>query len=552
MADKTLQPVKVHTMKLRLYPSGEQKQKMETFFRALHVAYNITFHEVFQRNPEVCTAPKEDGAVWPDFKKITNAKWKQYLISQNLVVAEAPAASLTTNGGVFLKDGKRAWEKVMQKGPVNPERRREFHFYNAAHPRRSFLVQVPAKNISPSPDNGKVAWITIPKAGRMKARGFDQRLRFGEDGQYSYAGAIQSGWLTKNLTVQVSKDTCGDFFASITFSDGKKGELYLELPAAEAPQPVGVDAGIKDVAIMSTGDKIANPHFKKKKEKSLERLNRALSRRWGPANMGYRDYNKAIRQENHRHPEDPPEPLAQPGRRYLATQQKKARLERRIACQRETYYHQQTALLVRRSSLIAVESLKVKNMMRNHKLAFALADAAMSRFLSMVKYKAERLSVPLLETDTFAPTSQLCSVCGAKYPPARNLSVRTWKCPSCGTYHDRDVNAARNILALAQCGGKPPDAEDEVAPPKPSGAGTRRRRRTGVIPEHPEVNVVYSRELTRRNDPRYIIINTATGRVMDDAQGAGYRSISNAVNCYKAKLRRAALADQHDTRASSR
>lgn len=538
MREMTKQKISTYTMKLRLYPSPEQKTAIDNILRALHIAFNITFHQVFLKNPVICTAPKENGAVWPDWKKIAAKEWRAFLIRENPAVDYAPAASLTTNNGLFLSDSRKAWEKTMGKIPIDPNKRKEFHFYSAAKPRRSFLVQITPKNLIPSHENEKVAWISIPKVGKIKARGFNRKLCFGKDGQYSYADALASNELPKQLTIRVSKDTCDEYFVSITFSEGKEQtrSLYLETPLAEHKEPIGVDVGVKDIAILSTGTKIENKHFKKGKQQTLKRLNRKLSRRWGPANIAYRDYNRDIRQDNRTLPDEMRQPLSSPSKRYQKTQRQKAIIERRISQRRNTYYHQQTAALVQESSMIAMETLLVKNMMRNHKLAYALSDAAMSDFLAKVTYKAERYHIPLSCIGTFEPTSQLCSVCKEKNPRIRNLGIRAWTCPNCGERHDRDINAAKNILHIALTKGSIKDApipvkETEKPPGKP-----RVRTKPIPFPDRPELSIVFSKELTRPNNPRYVIKNTHTGAVIDDAQGAGYRSIANARNCYKAKF----------------
>lgn len=544
MPEMFKQRITTYSMKLRIYPSAEQAAKIDRIFRALHLAYNMTFHEVFLLNPAVCTPPKPDGSVWPDFRKMARAEWKDHLISLNPAIAEAPAAAITTNNGLFLLDAKRAWEKGMHKLPVKPENRRDFRFYSAAKPRSSFLVQIPPSSLLPSADNAKVAWVTIPKVGRVKARGFNRRLWFGESGQHTYIEALDAGELPKQLTIRVSKDNCGDYFVSITFSEGKKQDrfLYLQMPVPETAVPIGIDVGIRDIAALSTGQKIGNRHFKKEKDRTLTRLNRELSRRWGSANLAFRDYNKEIRSENRRNPDAEPKPLAQPSKRYLASKQKKAQIERRIAQRRNTYYHQQTAALVRQSSMIAIETLHVKNMLRNHKLAYALSDAAMSDFLEKLKYKAARKGIEVRCVGTFEPTSQLCSACSTPYPPAKHLGVRAWTCPQCGARHDRDVNAAKNILQIALTRGSVPDKAEAHTERKQSPPAAPRRRRIGeIIPGKPEIAAVFSRELTRHNDPRYVIKNTKTGEILDDAQGVGYRSASNAKNCYKAKIKWASL-----------
>ena len=542
MQHMDLQEISTYTMKLRLYPSNAQQESMGKIFRALHIAYNMTFHEVFQKNPRVCSKPNKDGAVWPDYKKMVKKEWRQYLIEQNPAVAYAPAASLMNKNGLFALDAKRAWKTGMHNLPVEDKLREDFRFYNAGKPRRSFFVQVPSKNLELSPDNGKVVWIQIPKVGRMKARGFNRKLRFGKDGCYSYEDALLNGVLPKDVSARISCDTCGDYYVSLTFSQGKSDDrrLYLETKRAENKEQIGIDVGIKDIATVSTGDKIENKHFKHAKQAELSRLNKALSRRWGPSNMAFRDYNKNVRQNNQGKPPEEREPIATPGNRYLKTQRKKSRLERKVARQRQTYYQQQTAALVCRSSMIAAETLLVTNMMRNHKLAYALSDAAMSEFLGMLKYKAERYGVSVRCIGMFEASSQLCHACGEKNPRIKNLQIRSWVCPACGASHDRDINAAKNILKIAlEKGGVADEIVKEQDGKKPAPAKKRKRGRDmPVYPDVPHIVVTFSKELTKSNDPRYVIQNKDTNTILDDAQGYGYRSASNAKNCYKAKCSR--------------
>lgn len=539
MHEMMKQKVSSYSMKMRLYPSGQQRDSIDKILRALHIAYNLTFHQVFLMNPAVCSEPNKDGACWPDYRKMAKKEWRAYLIAQNPAVEDAPAASLTTNNGLFRTDAKRAWETGMHNLPIDPERRKDFHFYHSGKPRRSFYVQMESKNLILSAENEKVAWVTVPKVGRIKARGFNPRLRFGDQGKHSFAEAQQAGELPKSLSIRVSKDTCGDYFVSITFTEAKDNRynLHLETPVVSDKVPIGVDAGIKDIAILNTGQKIENKHFKQKKQKTLSTLNRELSRRWGPANMAYRDYSHHLRQEKRRTP-DADVPLAKPSNRYLKSQATKALIERKIARQRNTYYHQQTAALVRQSNLIAMETLLVTNMMRNHKQARALADAAMSDFLAKLRYKAERYQIPVCCIGMFEPTSQLCSSCGTKDERLKDLGIRYWTCQHCGAKHDRDVNAARNILKIAIEKGGIQDKQVKEAPAEKPPPGKRRvGKQTAFLPDMPDVAVVYSKELTRLNDPRYVIKNTKTNTILDDAQGAGYRSAANARNCYKAKIR---------------
>lgn len=135
---------------------------------------------------------------------------------------------------------------------------------------------------------------------------------------------------------------------------------------------------------------------------------------------------------------------------YEHTKLKLAKLERKVARRRENYNHNVTAEIVNKASFVGIESLNVKGMMSNRHLAYALSDAAMYDVLSKIKYKADRQGIPVVEIGQWEPSSQLCHVCGYQNKKVKNLNVRDWTCPQCGAHHDRDINAAINILNMAK------------------------------------------------------------------------------------------------------
>jgi putative transposase len=221
-------------------------------------------------------------------------------------------------------------------------------------------------------------------------------------------------------TVTVTKDTAERYFVTLCLD-----EAVEKLPAAHLA--VGVDLGITALATLSTGERILNP-------RPLDRLTRQLTR-------AQQDLSRK----------------AKGSKRRAAQRLKVARIHARIADARADHLHKVTTDLVRRFDVIAVEDLNVRGMVKNHALARALSDAGLGEFLSMLRYKCEWYGRELRQVDRFYPSSKRCFDCGHVLEELA-LGIREWDCPKCGKHHDRDVNAAKNILAAGQAvtarGGK--------------------------------------------------------------------------------------------------
>ena len=186
-----------------------------------------------------------------------------------------------------------------------------------------------------------------------------------------------------------------------------------------APVPtVGVDVGIKHLAVTSEGVYYANPKALKRYQRKLKRLQRRLSKR----NKGSRNWYKL--------------------------KDKIAKLHYRIMCIRQDAQHKASTEITNSASCIGIESLNVGGMLKNHRLARALSDTSLSSFLEMLKTKAERINVEIVEADTFYPSSKTCSACGSVNGDL-SLSDRTYHCSVCGHTQDRDLNAAINLRTLA-------------------------------------------------------------------------------------------------------
>lgn len=219
-------------------------------------------------------------------------------------------------------------------------------------------------------------------------------------------------------SVTVSQDAAGRYHISILVDD-------TITPHTPTDTTVGIDAGITTLYTLSTGEKITNPRHEKKDREKLARAQRQLSKK----KKGSKNRDKARR--------------------------KVARIHARIADRRRDHLHKLSTRLVRENQVIAIEDLSVRNMVKNHSLARAISDASWAQFRTMLEYKSDWYGREIIAIDRFYPSSKTCSACGM-LQDSMPLNIREWTCPGCGEIHDRDVNAAKNILAaglaVSACG----------------------------------------------------------------------------------------------------
>ena len=365
----------------RIYPTKEQEKMIVKTFGCARFVFNyflaLTEHTYEETGKAV--THRERSAMLP---KLRNGERTDFLKEVDSIALQASLED--------LDDGYKRFFTGQNRKPRFKEKSDSVQSYTTK------VVTKNGKSVNIWIEGNK---IRLPKLGFVKMKNTRNPM-----------GRI--------INVTVRRKASGHFFASVLVEE----EVYA-LP--KTCSSVGIDLGLKEFAILSTGEKIENPRFYRVQEGKLAKAQRILKRRERRAKERGVD----------------PETV----KNVLKAKQKVAEINEKIANQRKDFAQKLSTILVKTHDLICVEDLKAKNLLKNHCLAKSIQDAGWRLFVALLEYKCRWYGKELSRISQWFPSSQLCSSCGV-HTGKKPLSLREWDCPECGRHHDRDVNAALNIL----------------------------------------------------------------------------------------------------------
>jgi putative transposase len=354
----------------RAYPDEAQQQILTRTFGCVRVVWNRTLAE---------------------------GRWLYHAEGKRLSYAASDAA-LT----VMKKDPDLAFLNEVSSVPLQQTLRHQHRAFSAFFAKRARYPRFKSRRSRQTAHYTRSAFTM--RDGELRLAKTERSLRF----VWSWPNVDVTS-LNPTMVI-VAREPDGRWYVTLMI-DGDAPE-----PLPESGCAVGVDLGVKDFAVTSGGEQIANPRHLERKARSLARYQRRLARcQKGSANR-------------------------------LKAKAKVARAHRKVRDARRDFLHRASARFVRENDLIVIEDLAVRNMVRNRRLARAISDCGWGEFRRQLEYKCQRYGRELVVLDRWYPSSKTCSACGYLLA-GLSLSTRHWTCPSCGARHDRDINAAKNILA---------------------------------------------------------------------------------------------------------
>ena len=381
-------------VKLRMYPNKGQKITISKTFGCTRLTSNkaLDLRKSKYEKEGISISYKDTNQMLTNLKKDENFKF----------LNEVDSIALQQS----LRDLDKAFKNFFKSGFGYPKfKSKKEHF-------KSYRTQNVNNNICVSLDG---RYIKLPKLGYVKIR-----------------TTFKNFGIIKNATIEQTPS--GKYYCVLDVE-------IEETKCTNNGGIVGLDMGLKSFYTTSSGFKCDNLKYYKNSQKKLKRMQRKLSRQIESHIKGYKiDGNKRFPQFD--------KPLLE-CKNIQKQRIKIARLQEHIANQRYDFLQKETSKLCKENQFIAVEDLNIKNMQRNHYLSKDIQDVSWSKFLTILEYKCAKYGTTLVKIPRFYASSQICSCCGNKNRQVKDLSIRKWICPKCNTIHDRDVNAAMNILNKA-------------------------------------------------------------------------------------------------------
>ena len=387
----------INSYKFRIYPTGEQEEQLFKTIGCSRLMYNLLLDSY--------------NKLYADYKKGTITKEELKEAKKRLLVStfkkDENYSFLGEVDSLALGYSYRHINQALgnsYKGHANLP-----NFKSKSKSKWSYTTCRASKNAK-NLRLEKGGWLVLPKIpGRVKT-----------SVSRNPKGVLVSATITKTRS--------GKWFVSLNYEQHVEAPVFIDNLGCMA-NPIGLDLGVKDLAITSDGDVFENPKHARKAKKKLARIDKSLSRKREQAKKDGRKLEDC--------------------KNYQKSKIKRARAHENVKNQREDGLHKVTSALIKNHDFVAVEDLSASNLMKNHKLAFALGDVSWHSFSTKLKYKAKRSGKTIQVIDRFYASTQICSECEEKSGPRglSQLNVREWTCSNCGATHDRDVNAAKNILA---------------------------------------------------------------------------------------------------------